>query len=294
MVLDELVPGAYLLREHSVSATMCARLLAASAAFFARPVAERAAIAMLHSPHFRGYSEAGSEYTAGQPDQREELDVGPELPARDLDPHDPPYERIHGPNQWPASLPEFRPLVLAWMAQMRPLAEATLRVLLQRAGLPADALDAQIGALPHERLKIVRYPGLATPAGQGVGAHSDSGLITLILAGPGPGLAVRAGDGWLEVEVMAPTLVVLTGRAASAATAGRLPAVVHRVVSPPVGCERISIPYFLNPDLHARVGGEEYGWNALDVLIRSHMDVARRHHPDLVAARERRVAKGDA
>jgi isopenicillin N synthase-like dioxygenase len=93
---------------------------------------------------------------------------------------------------------------------------------------------------------------------------------------------------------MAPTLVVLTGRAASAATAGRLPAVVHRVVSPPVGCERISIPYFLNPDLHARVGGEEYGWNALDVLIRSHMDVARRHHPDLVAARERRVAKGDA
>ncbi len=31
---------------------------------------------MIHSPHFRGYNRAASELTRGQPDWREQFDIG--------------------------------------------------------------------------------------------------------------------------------------------------------------------------------------------------------------------------
>lgn len=36
---------------------------------------------MIHSPHFRGYNRAASELTRGQPDWREQFDIGAERPA---------------------------------------------------------------------------------------------------------------------------------------------------------------------------------------------------------------------
>jgi isopenicillin N synthase-like dioxygenase len=39
---------------------------------------------MIHSPHFRGYNRAASELTRGQPDWREQFDIGAERPACSL------------------------------------------------------------------------------------------------------------------------------------------------------------------------------------------------------------------
>ena len=46
--------------------------------FFALSDAEKQQVAMIHSPHFRGYNRAASELTRGQPDWREQFDIGAE------------------------------------------------------------------------------------------------------------------------------------------------------------------------------------------------------------------------
>ena len=89
------------------------------------------------------------------------------------------------------------------------------------------------------------------------------------------------------------------------ATDGLLRATGHRVLSPPAGQERTSIPFFLNPaldrqlpvvtlppELAARARGVSqdernvlhatFGANMLKARLRAHPDVAARHHPDLV------------
>ena len=56
-----------------------------------------------NSPHFRGYTVLGGEITKGVNDWREQLDVGAEEPATAVAPGDPPWRRLRGPNQWPAT-----------------------------------------------------------------------------------------------------------------------------------------------------------------------------------------------
>ena len=49
--------------------------------FFDLREGEKRAIEMVHSRHFRGYTRPGREFTRGEPDWREQLDVGGERPA---------------------------------------------------------------------------------------------------------------------------------------------------------------------------------------------------------------------
>jgi hypothetical protein len=132
----------------------------------------------------------------------------------------------------------------------------------------------------HTRLKFVRYPGIdAGEPGQGVGEHSDSGAVTLILQDRADGLQLLAGTSSIDVVAPRGMLFGVFGRALASATSGASTAARHRVLSPPGGSERYSIPFFFSP----RLDYEDYGARALEVLLRSHPDVALRHHPDLVA-----------
>ena len=67
---------------HGVPPELDAAVMAAAREFFALPEAERRALAIASSPHFRGYTVLGGERTKGVSDWREQLDVGPEEPAR--------------------------------------------------------------------------------------------------------------------------------------------------------------------------------------------------------------------
>ncbi len=298
--------GAFLLRGAALDLALMQRVRALAAATFALPASELAAIDMLHSPHFRGYSCVGSERTAGRADLREQLDVAPERAPDPLAAMGPPYRRLLGPNQWPAALPDLRPAILAWMAHLERIASDVLAALLAAIGAAPDAFGERAFAPdPFTRLKIVHYPGMSERDAQGVGAHRDSGAITLILDDGSGGLLVR--DGAREVEVRAPTdaLIVVLGRTLERATRGYVTAAHHHVVSPPPGARRISIPYFFSPRLdsivrpiampaaiaaqaraldldRADLDADDYGTSALNTLLRSHPAVAQRHHADLL------------
>src|SRR5882724_4849599 len=63
---------------HEVPEELTARLLEVARRLFALPQADKDAVAMVRSPHFRGYTRLGGELTRGETDWREQIDIGPE------------------------------------------------------------------------------------------------------------------------------------------------------------------------------------------------------------------------
>ena len=271
--------------------------------FFSLPEAHRLALSNLESPHFRGYTRIGHELTGGRSDWRDQLDVGPELPASALGPSDPAYLWLRGPNLWPESLPELREGVLAWQDRLAAVAHRLLQELLVSLSAPRGFFDAAFADEPHLHTKLVRYPGRPSNGSeQGVGWHKDYGFLTLLLQDEHGGLQVQGSSGGvIHVDPLRGAFVVNLGELLEIATDGYLVATNHRVVSPASGAERYSVPFFYNPRLDARIEPvpgdyladapgvvrdpanalyDVFGWNELKGYLRSHPEVARKHHPD--------------
>lgn len=88
--------GFFYLRGHGVDSVLNARLQQGARQFFALPEADKLAVQMVHSPHFRGYNRAAAELTRGQPDWREQFDIGAERPALTLSDDTPRWARLQG------------------------------------------------------------------------------------------------------------------------------------------------------------------------------------------------------
>lgn len=124
-----------------------------------------------------------------------------------------------------------------------------------------------------------------------------------------------APDHWIDALPLPGTFVVNIGELLELASNGYLRATVHRVVPSAPGQERLSIAFFLGAQLDAVVPVyplpealareargpatdphnpllREVGWNYLKGRLRSHPDVALRHHADLLPA-PRALAVGE-
>jgi isopenicillin N synthase-like dioxygenase len=298
--------GFFYVTGHGVDARLLRDVLASARQFFALPERDKLAIEMVKSPHFRGYNRVASELTRGRPDWREQIDFGAERPIVPHDSGAPAWSRLRGPNQWPAALPDLRAVVSQWQAAAMQVFTRILRAFALALGQTAAALEPLYTDDPHYLIKLIRYPGReATDADQGVGAHKDAGLITLLLQDDHDGLQVETAQGWIAVPPRAGTFVINIGELLELASDGYLRATMHRVVTPPAGVERVSAAFFLGARLDAVVpllnlppalalearGPErdplnplfrEVGLNYLKGRLRSHPDVARRHHSDLL------------
>lgn len=298
--------GFFYLTGTGVPPELEARLHRAARDFFALPEADKLAIENVKSPHFRGYTRVGGERTQGRVDWREQIDIGPELPAVT---DGPDFNRLTGPNQWPAAQPELREIVTEWQDHLSGVARRLLRAWALSLGAAESYFDEHFGE-PSTLLKIVRYPGSAAPEpAQGVGAHKDSGVLTLLWIEPGKGgLQVQRGEEWVDAPPVPGAFVVNIGELLEYATGGYLIATNHRVVSPRHPDDRISVPFFFNPaldqrlplielppELAARARGvtddpsnpihARYGENLLKSRLRAHPDVAEIWHADLLAVR---------
>jgi isopenicillin N synthase-like dioxygenase len=298
--------GFFYLIGHGVSIDLANEVLALSRQFFALPEADKLAIEMVNSPHFRGYTRVGWERTRGKPDWREQLDIGAERPVIPAGHDVPPWSRLQGPNQWPTSLPELRPVLLQWQSELTAVLIRVLRAFAIALEQPEDVFEPIYRDAPHQLLKIIRYPGRDTVGDdQGVGAHKDSGILSAIYQDSRGGLQVETEKGWIDADPLPGSFVVNIGEALELASDGYLRATVHRVVAPPAGTDRNSIAFFLGARLDATIpvlqlppalakearGPErdpnnplfhQTGQNYLKGRLRSHPDVAKRHHADLL------------
>jgi isopenicillin N synthase-like dioxygenase len=296
--------GFFYLTGHQVPRGLAGRLLDAARRLFDLPDADKDAVAMVRSPHFRGYTRLGGELTRDRVDWREQIDIGPERPPIG-GPGKPDYLWLQGPNQWPAAVPELPRITDEWDAALSTVARALLRHWAASLGSPPNVFDAAFADAPATLIKIVRYPARAASP-QGVGAHRDAGVLTLLLAESGSsGLQVRrakggdGADGWVDVPPLAGAFIVNIGELLEVATGGYLRASEHRVNLDGPAVERISVPFFFNPRLDAQIPvlslPEElaaladkrddpsdpifsvYGRNAWKSRLRAHPDVAAAH-----------------
>ncbi|WP_232631576.1 isopenicillin N synthase family dioxygenase [Methylobacterium sp. Leaf118] len=299
--------GFFSLVGHGIPEARIAAVQALARRFFALPAEAKQAVAMVHSPHFRGYTAAGAEITRGKADWREQFDIGAERAALSRAPGAPAWTRLQGPNLWPPALPALRPELLAWQAAVTAVGIRLLEAFALALGQAADAFAPIYAGGPNPHIKIIRYPGReATGDDQGVGAHKDSGFLTLLAQDGEGGLEVADGaGGWIAATPVPGAFVVNVGELLELASNGYLRATIHRVVTPAAGRDRLSVAFFLGarPDatvplldlpapLAAQARGpasdpdnplfREVGRNYLKGRLRSHPDVAAAHHADLL------------
>ncbi len=305
--------GFFYVTGHGVPRDLPGDVLEASRRFFALPEAEKLKVEMVRSPHFRGYNRPGWERTRGKPDWREQFDLAAERPALPRGKDLPPWSRLQGPNQWPDALPGFRETMLRWQDAATALSIRLTQAFAAALEQPEDVFSPIYADRPNQRIKIIRYPGRdRSDDDQGVGAHKDSGFVTVLGQDTARGLQVETPGGWIDAPPKPGTFVVNIGELLEMASNGYLKATMHRVVSPPPGEERLSVAFFLGakldatvpvldlpPPLAAEASGvtqdptnplfKEVGRNYLKSRLRSHPDVARAHHADLLTAEELRA-----
>ncbi|CAI7605020.1 unnamed protein product [Penicillium glandicola] len=239
--------GFLYITNHDVPQDVISDLKHALPKLFALDLAEKEEVALHNSPHFLGYSQVGSETTAGVADKREKFEFATELP--DLWRVGLPlYERLKGPNQWPSQNPSLRGVIERYIHELTNLSERFLRLVGEALSLNPETLFSFLSE--QHRLKLVHYPASdpsSDPNIQGVGPHKDSsGWWTFLLqASPPPvkGLQAlnRKGE-WIDIPVIEDTFVVNIGQAFEVVTHGVCKATTHRVLSGP--SERYSVPFF--------------------------------------------------
>ena len=303
--------GFFYLTGHGVPQALIDDVLAQSRRFFALPIEEKLKVEMANSPHFRGYNRPGWELTRGEKDWREQIDIATEAEPLPEDPEK-PWNRLTGPNQWPEGLPDFKPLILRYQAEVTRVGLEVLNAISVALGQDEEVFSDIYTPLPTQLLKLIRYPGRdVAESSQGVGAHKDGGFVAVLLQDKVAGLRVRTEEGvWIEAPPVPGTFIINTGEVLELATQGYVRADVHDVVAPPAGSERLSVAFFLGAHVDSVVPVielpeeikdkrrgvtvdafnpifQQVGRNALKSRLRSHPDVARRHHADLLTEAER-------
>ncbi|KAI8142370.1 hypothetical protein BJV82DRAFT_614675 [Fennellomyces sp. T-0311] len=299
--------GFFYVRNHGVKSEVLQAGFEASKAFFKLPLEEKLKIEKINSPHFRGYTQLFHEVTDYKQDNREQVDIGRELPADPIE-GSPTYSSMRGPNLWPDNMPEFKSSVLDLMNAMTDVGIKILSAMAKSLKMiDEDAFMAMFGNDYTVRMKLTRYPGMKNTVekplehGLGVGPHKDYGFLALLLQDSIGGLQVQTYDGkWVDATPIPDTFVVNIGETLERLTHKTFIATTHRVLNNPEAVDRFSIPVFLAPSLDTRVPqiladsqdntkavvsdvkenqllqDEIYGVNELNGFMRSHPHVRDR------------------
>ena len=227
---------------HGIGSAAIAGLGDALDEFFGLPISVKTPYRRDPSAN-RGYSPPKSESlsmslgvtTNQMNDYYEAYTVGAEaasFPGVDLP------EQGYAPNNWPDEAPAFRPRVEEYFAQAQGLARTLMTAVTDALALPAHYFDAMI----DHSIEVLKMNNFALPEGgseiagelQGMGAHTDFGILTILWADQVPGLQVldRAGV-WHDVQPADGALLINLGDAMARWTNDRWMSTVHRV-DPPV------------------------------------------------------------
>jgi polar amino acid transport system ATP-binding protein len=240
---------------HGVDDALVTRLTSMARTFFALPEDEKMRIPMSAGGlAWRGFFPLGGELTSNRPDWKEGLYLGSEL--------GPDHPRVHagtllhGANLWP-DIAGFRDTVLAYIDAMTQLGHALMRGFALGLRLPEDWFARHGMADPLILLRLFNYPSRPVPressAQWGVGEHTDYGVLTMLWQDDVGGLQVRTPEGWIEAPPVAGSFVCNIGDMLDFMTGGAYRSLPHRVTLNTSGRDRLSIPFFFDPDFEAQV-----------------------------------------
>lgn len=258
--------GFFTITGHGIDRGLIDEMRRVTTAFFDLPVEEKMAVRLDDAEKNRGYAPEGSEalaYSLGERDLPNDLfeafNIGRDLTEAQL--ADPYFadvrDRYFAENVWPDSPPGMRDVWLAYWAAVEQLGDVIMEAAALALGLDADWFRPSLDRTPSvmRANNYQRRPG-APPVEEGqmrMGAHTDYGSITVLLADPVPGLQIRGDDGeWNDVLPPDDGFVVNIGDLLAEWTNDRWRSTLHRVVPPPSrtdgSARRRSIAWFQQPN----------------------------------------------
>ncbi len=240
---------------HGIPPAVIADTLAAAAAFFAKPEAEKALVQEKRTN--RGFQPMFDNAEPGEkPSSQEAFSMG--HPVRPTDPELlalPFYAATPWPDQ-----PGFREALEACYLALFGLGTTVLRAMAIHLGAAEDFFETA-SKDTYSNMRVAHYPPQARVqhiTDIGVRAHADQGLITMLVQDMVGGLEVKGpDDAWLPVVPNAEAVVVNVGQLLTLWTNGRYRAALHRVFNRS-GSERYSIPLFLHPNFHQVVDARDF------------------------------------
>jgi isopenicillin N synthase-like dioxygenase len=247
--------GFFQIAGHGVPDDVIAGLLDAMDRFFALPEERKRAVVPPSMAINRGWSPVGKEslaYSLGveaPPDLFEAFNTGHEVDYTD------PVHAAHrdgffAPNLWP-ELAGFREAFVTYFDEVAALAHRLTRVVAAGLGMPetffVDKTDHSPDVLRVNWYQRADGSVPVLPGQQRMGAHTDYGVLTILLADRVPGLEIVApGGDWVGVQPEPGCFLVNLGDLLAQWTNDRWRSTLHRVV-PPTGegeCLRRSAAFF--------------------------------------------------
>jgi isopenicillin N synthase-like dioxygenase len=231
---------------HGLDPTVQQHMLAAVDQFFALPDEVKQRYSPADKSHNRGYAGYGQEalaYSLGidtPADMFEAFNVGTPIP--DGQRGDPYYatelERFFVDNVWAAEVPGMESAWMAYFAECERIASYFDQIFALALGTEPTFFTQRAGRAAN-LLRVNHYQrraehGQPLPGQMRMGAHTDYGMCTILLADPVPGLQVYLDGEWRDVVPQPGTLLVNLGDLTAEWTNDRWRSTLHRVVPPPV------------------------------------------------------------
>lgn len=245
--------GFFYVANHGVPDALVADQLECARRFFALPQADKEAIAVSRSACMRGY-EAMSLQTlddGSKPDFKEGFMAG--IDGSQSYVTGGAYDSL---NQWPASYPQMRDQTEQYLLALRDLGKRLMGLLALSLELPQYHFDEGLNT-PMLTTRLLHYPP-QTAVGDGnqlgAGAHTDWGMLTMLLQDEVGGLEVRNADGeWIRAPHIPNTFVINLGDMVPVLTRGVYHSNMHRVLNTSPGKHRYSVATFFDPDFNYRI-----------------------------------------
>ena len=249
--------GFFVITGHGIAPAMIDAVFAQSQRFFATDPETKAALSIRRAGNNRGYVALGEErLDASKPgDVKEAFNIGWDLPADHPDVI--ACKPFRGVNVWPGEqqLPGFRATMLAYFDACHRLGMRLHRALAYDLGAAENFFDDKLDQ-PLATLRLLHYPPRPDrfePGQTGAGEHTDYGNLTLLATDDAGGLEVRTRDGqWVSPPSIPGALICNIGDCLMRWTNDVYVSTPHRVVNP-VGRERFSVAFFLDPNPDAVV-----------------------------------------
>jgi len=252
---------------HGVDTKLIEQLVTLSQRFFAQSEKTKLQWRMaLGGRAWRGYFPSGGELTSGRSDMKEGLYLGSELPEEH--PLVQAATPLHGRNLFP-DVPGLQETILAYMDAVTQLGHRLMEGVALSLALPSNYFDTRYTADPLILFRLFNYPSqqalVGTDARWGVGEHSDYGLLTILLQDDVGGLQVKTPAGWIEAPPIPGSFVCNIGDMLDHMTGGLYRSTPHRVAINRSGRDRLSFPFFFDPNFFSRIHPIEGLVGCLDV-----------------------------
>ena len=233
--------GFFQVTGHGMDRSVIDEIFAMSRAFFALPADDKRRI-LRDADNPWGYYD--KELTKNRQDWKEIYDFGPDVG----DGRSP---------RWPQGplRQRFEPAVHACYDSCTVLALRLLSAVATNLGVSPQVLARGFDNGAHTSfLRLNFYPRYPLDDGDqtdqrpfGVGEHTDSGALTILMQDEHPGLEVQRDGRWHLVQPHPGALVINIGDIVQVWSNDRYKAALHRVVCAHPTEERYSIPFFFNP-----------------------------------------------